>query len=359
MRSGAFSLVTLLCAFLPATLAKQKVLLYSRTAGYRHASIPDAIKAIEKLGKKHDFKTVSSEDASQFERKGWLNQFDALVFISVSGEALSKKGEVNMMKYIEDGGGYLGIHEACDALYHSPWYGRLVGAYFDYHPYLQSFTLDVQTHDHPSTSFLNKTWTVTDEVYSFNSNPRHLGKKVVLTVNPLSYKDPGGDSTKELASVQGAEHPIAWYKEANLLTEAASKAGGGVDDTSATPHNQRGTGGDGRAFYTSLGHTKSSWTDDIFLDHIHGALSWVLASPSIQSNNASLSSSAPGSAFIKSSISSSSGSTIAISAVAPSSSSSGNWSDVGFSSASTSSSSPGLAMLLSLSVLFTAAVLQP
>lgn len=145
--------------------AKQKVLLYSRTAGFRHDSIPDAIDALEKLGKQHDFDTVSSENQDHFEDDNWLYQFDALVFVSVSGEALSKKGEVNMMKYIQDGGGYMGIHEACDALYHSPWYGRLVGAYFNYHPYMQEFTLDIQTHDHPSTSFLNKTWTVKDEVY--------------------------------------------------------------------------------------------------------------------------------------------------------------------------------------------------
>lgn len=277
-----------------AAAAQQKVLLYSRTAGFRHDSIPNAIAAIEKLGKKHNFETVSSEDPLKFEKKGWLKQFDALVFISVSGEALTKEGEVNMMKYIENGGGYFGIHEACDALYHSPWYGRLVGAYFNYHPYLQEFTMDVQSHDNPSTSFLNKTWSVTDEVYAFNSDPRKVGKQVVLTVNPDSYKDPG-NSIKVLAAEEGAKHPIAWYKEGGLLDPPAHHLGEGMDDISSTPKNQRGTGGPGRAYYTALGHTKACWTNDVFLQHIQGALQWVLESPTIRSNNASLPSKAPGS----------------------------------------------------------------
>jgi type 1 glutamine amidotransferase len=297
-------LCTLLSSFARLILGKQKVLLYSRTAGFRHASIPNALAALKALGKEYDFDTVSSEDESKFESQSWLNQFDALVFVSVSGEALTKKGEVNMMKYIENGGGYMGIHEACDALYHSPWYGRLVGAYFDYHPYLQPFTLDVATHDNPSTSFLNKTWRVLDEVYNFNSNPLKVGKTVVLTANPKSWNDPGG-SIAELAHTEGVHHPIAWYEEGDLLTPPNRKVGGGMDDSASTPKNQRGTGGNGRSFYTALGHTKACWTDDTFLQHIYGALSWVLESPSIRSNNDSLPSTSPGSDYISNGTSSS------------------------------------------------------
>lgn len=305
-------LISILFTTKAAAAAQQRVLLYSRTQGYRHASIPNAIAALKKLGKQHNFSTYSTEDPEKFEKKNWLNQFDALVFISVSGQALTTKGEMNLIKYIEAGGGYFGIHEACDAMYHMPAYGRLVGAYFDYHPYLQEFTLDVQTHDNPSTSFLNKTWTVTDEVYSFNSNPKKLGKTVVLTADSSSYKDPGGESKKELASEEGAEHPIAWYKEGGLFdqpdTKVANLIAGTVMDTKKTPKYLRASGGDGRAFYTALGHTKACWTEPIFLQHIYGALSWVLASNSIRYNNASLPSTAPGSAPPSSLVASSSNS---------------------------------------------------
>jgi type 1 glutamine amidotransferase len=294
MKSRLALAILLLLSFTTYITATQKVLLYSRTAGFRHESIPNAIAALEKLGKQHNFTTVSTENPKHFEKPNWLNQFDALVFISVSGQALTSKGEVNMMKYIENGGGYFGIHEACDALYKAPWYGRLVGAYFDYHPYIQHFTLDVD-HDHPSTSFLNDTWDVYDEVYSFNSDPRKVGKTVVLTVNPHSYKDPGGDTTKELAAAEGSKHPIAWYKEGSLLDQPSKHVGGGVDDKHSTPKNQRGKGGPGRSYYTALGHTKACWKDDVFLQHIQGALGWVLESPSIRSNKASLPSTAAGS----------------------------------------------------------------
>lgn len=91
--------------------ARQKVLLYSRTAGYRHPSIPNAIAALEKLGQEHSFDTVHTENQEKFESQDWLDQFDAVVFVSASGEALNSKGITNFRKYIENGGGYFGIHE--------------------------------------------------------------------------------------------------------------------------------------------------------------------------------------------------------------------------------------------------------
>lgn len=291
-------MVTAMLHVLPAD-AKQRVLLYSRTAGFRHASIPNAIEAFERLGKKNDVHMFNTEDESHFEDEEWVNNWDAIVFVSVSGTALNDKGAVNLMKYIENGGGFMGVHEACDAMYKSPWYGRLLGAYFDYHPYIQHFTVDVDSHDHPSTSFLGKTWEVYDEVYTFNSDPRKLGKKVIMTADPHSYKDPTGPGISALRAVEG-KHPIAWYKEGGLLDEPSTNLGGGVMDKKSTPKNQRGTGGDGRAFYTALGHTKSCWEEDDMVKHVWGGLKWVLDSPTIRSNNASLPSSAPGTSFVAS-----------------------------------------------------------
>lgn len=278
-------------------LAKQRVLIYTKTAGFRHASIPDGIKAFEKLGDENDVHMYNTEDEDKFEDEDWVNGWDAMVFLSVSGTIFNSQGAVNMMKYIENGGGYMGVHEACDAMYKSPWYGRLVGAYFDYHPYIQRFTLDVQTHDHPSTSFLNDTWSVYDEVYTFNSDPRDLGKKVVLTADSKTFKDPTGPGLKILRKTEGV-HPIAWYAEGGLLDEPEKNIGGGVMDTHKTPKNQRGSGGPGRAFYTGLGHTHSCWEKDDMVQHVWGGLKWVLDSPTIRSNNASLPASAPGTDYI-------------------------------------------------------------
>lgn len=292
----AAAFVALHLAAVPVT-AKQRVLLYSRTAGFRHASIPNAIKAFKKLGEQHGFSTHHSEDEDTFENATHLYKYDALVFVSVSGQALSKKGEGNMRRYIENGGGFMGIHEACDAMYHTPWYGRLLGAYFDYHPYLQRFTLNIETKDHPSTSFLSgNTWRVRDEVYTFNSDPRDVGKTVVLTADSSSYKDPTGPSVSHLRHTEG-RHPIAWYEESDLLTAPSKHLGSGMDDKKSTKKSHRGTGGGGRAFYSGLGHTKKSWKDDDMLAHMYGGLRWVLDSPTIRSNNASLSDDLPGSDF--------------------------------------------------------------
>ncbi|PWN93784.1 class I glutamine amidotransferase-like protein [Acaromyces ingoldii] len=277
--------------------ARQKVLLYSRTAGYRHPSIPNAIAALEKLGQEHSFDTVHTENQEKFESQDWLDQFDAVVFVSASGEALNSKGITNFRKYIENGGGYFGIHEATDCLSKTPWYARLVGALFNNHPFIQKFTVNVVDPTHPSATGLPEAWEVYDEAYNFLSNPSELDKTYVLTADQSTIKE-NDQSVSDLHQFEGKVHPIAWYKEGDLLTAPTKHIGGGVDNIKHIPKKQRGTGGDGRAYYTALGHTKACWTDDVFLGHILGAMQWVLASPSIKSNNDTLPSSAPGSSFI-------------------------------------------------------------
>jgi hypothetical protein len=142
-----------------------------------------------------------------------------------------------------------------------------------------------------------KHWDVFGEVYHFSSDPRALNHEVVLTVDPSSYIS--NDATrKELNAIQGAPHPIAWYKEGNLLTAPKGSVGGGVDDKPDTKRSQRGTGGDGRSFYTALGHTSASFRDADMLNHILGGLQWVLASPSIRSASADAPPTAPGTRYV-------------------------------------------------------------
>ncbi|PWN53106.1 class I glutamine amidotransferase-like protein, partial [Violaceomyces palustris] len=268
--------------------AKKKVLLYSRTEGFRHYSIPTAIKIIRSLGKnnKPGWQSFATEDASKFEKKGWLEQFDAIVFVSVSGKALSHEGAENMRKYIQKGGGYMGIHEACDALHDYSWYGRLVGGFFDYHPEICHAKLRIEDHSHPSVAHLGSTWEVYDEMYNFLSNPTDVGKKLVLSADDNSYPDPV-NSIAYRARLQGSPHPIAWYKEGHQLNHNPHrKLGGGLDPTRAERKaGQAGSGGDGRSFYTALGHTNKIWHQKDFQEHVLGALQWVLESPSLRSND--------------------------------------------------------------------------
>ncbi|PWZ02486.1 class I glutamine amidotransferase-like protein [Testicularia cyperi] len=280
--------------------AKKKILIYSYTQGFRHYSIPTAVQTVRSLGENNSpgYDSVHSEDPSDFEEEGFLDQFDALVFISVSGKALSKKGAGALRRYIEAGGGYVGVHEACDALYEQKWYGRLVGAYFNYHPQITHATLNVVNHSHPSVAHLGDTWKVYEEMYNFNSDPSKYGKQYVLTADEDSYADPV-ETKAQRASEQGSPHPIAWWSEGGQLDyNPHVKVGGGTDPTKAQIRaGTEGNGGEGRMFYTGLGHTNAIWKDEDMQSHILGAIQWVLESPTLRSNNLGAPSTAVGSDY--------------------------------------------------------------
>lgn len=91
-------LALLATSSLSLVLAKQKVLIYTRTDGFRHDSIPTSIDVIEKLGKDNGFDTVATEDKDKFNDYDWVAQFDALMFVSASGDFLGTKGAANMRK---------------------------------------------------------------------------------------------------------------------------------------------------------------------------------------------------------------------------------------------------------------------
>ncbi|SNX86174.1 uncharacterized protein MEPE_04883 [Melanopsichium pennsylvanicum] len=306
MISTRRTLSTLTCAALVVVLsvlpwsvsANKKMLIYTYTQGFHHYSIPTATKVVQQLAKDANIDTVHSDDPNDFEKKNWLSQFDMLMFISVSGKALSDDGAEAMRQYIEAGGGYLGVHEACDALYEHHWYGRLVGAYFNYHPQITHATLNIINRTHPATEHLNSTWRVYDEMYNFDSDPSKWDKQYLITADESSYNDPV-ETKAQRASEQGSPHPIAWWKEGNQLKyNAHVKVGGGTDPTKAEIRSgTAGTGGPGRSFYTALGHTNAMWNDQDFQLHIMGAVSWLMNSPVLRSCSANPSQDAVGSDY--------------------------------------------------------------
>lgn len=189
---------------------------------------------------------MHSEDATIFDDDR-LSGFAAVVFLSTSGDILNQSQQEAFERYIEDGGGFVGIHAASDTEYQWPWYGRLVGAYFANHPLVRDFidchcfTADVhRVGIHPSTERLPTVWSHRDEWYNFRQAP--VGVDVLLTVDESTYA--GGE--------MGADHPVSWAHEAL----------------------------GGRAFYTALGHTPESYGDDRFRRHLLGALRWVVAGAS-------------------------------------------------------------------------------
>ncbi|NNM01114.1 MAG: PKD domain-containing protein, partial [Gammaproteobacteria bacterium] len=212
------------------------VLVFSKTAGFRHGSIGAGIAAIQDLAAANDFGVTATEDASQFTLAN-LGTYDAVIFLNTTGNILDAAQKAAFEQYIQAGGGFVGIHSASDTEYSWPWYAGLIGAYFRGHP-PGTPNADVLVLDraHPSTSFLPRRWNRTDEWYNFRTNPR--GDVHVLgVVDEDSYS--GG--------TMGQDHPIMWC------------------------HDYDG----GRAWYTAMGHTSGSYSEPQFRQHILEGIKWA------------------------------------------------------------------------------------
>jgi type 1 glutamine amidotransferase len=215
------------------------VLVFTKTAGFRHDSIPAGIAAIKALGAEHRVEVDASETASVFTDDG-LAKYRVVVFLNTTGAVLDADQHAAFERFIRRGGGFVGVHSATDTEYEWPWYGKLIGAYFRNHPAIQSATLKVVDATHVSTKHLPAQWTRTDEWYNFRSAPGPE-VSVLMRIDESTYS--GGN--------MGASHPMAWY------------------------HTYDG----GRAWYTALGHTIETYSDPLFLRHLWGGIAWAAAMP--------------------------------------------------------------------------------
>jgi type 1 glutamine amidotransferase len=214
----------------------ERVLVFSKTAGFRHDSIPDGIATIKQLGAANGFTVDATEDAGAFTGAN-LRRYDAVVFMSTTGDVLDDTQQAAFEGYIRHGGAYVGVHSAADTEYDWAFYGGLAGAYFQNHPAIQPARVTVEDRGNPSTSHLAETWNRTDEWYNYRSNPRERAH-VLTSLDETSYT--GG--------TMNGDHPIAWCQ------------------------NYQG----GRAFYTGGGHTKESYTDPAFRQHLLGGIRWAI-----------------------------------------------------------------------------------
>ncbi len=232
-----FACLLLCCALqLAYAAAPPKVLVFSRTRGFRHDAIPVGKIALLKLGAENNFVVDTTEDAAVFTDQN-LQQYQAVIFLHTTGDVLDSAQQLAFQHYIERGGGYVGIHAATDTEYDWPWYGKLAGAYFVSHPAQQEAVLHVaDRHRSEATRALPDEWKRKDEWYNFRDIQPDL--HILLTIDEKTYT--GG--------INGAMHPMAWY------------------------HAYDG----GRAFYTELGHTKESYYDPLYLGHLLGGINYAL-----------------------------------------------------------------------------------
>jgi cytochrome c len=233
--TAALSLIVFVACKPAAPTGPVRVLVFSKTSGYRHESIEAGKKALVQMGAANGFGVDLTEDASRITEDS-LKQYAAVLFLSPTGNVLDRAQEVDLQRYIQAGGGYVGIHAASDAEYEWHWYGRLVGGYFTSHPATQPATLRIVDTKHGSTAHLPAEWKRTDEWYNFKALQPDL--HVLVEIDEKSYT--GGTN--------GAKHPMSWY------------------------HDFDG----GRAWYTELGHTVESYSDSLFLKHVLGGIQYAI-----------------------------------------------------------------------------------
>jgi putative membrane-bound dehydrogenase-like protein len=228
-----------------------RVLVYTVSAGFVHDVVkresPDKPSIVEQalteLGRDTgDFEVVLSRDAADFTPEN-LKRF-GLVFFYTTGDLPFTKAERDaLFDFVKRGGAFAGAHCATDTFYQLPEYGEMIGAYFDGHPWHEKVKVRVEDRDHPATKHLGESFEITDEIYQFKAPYDRSKLHVLLSLDPSAL-----DLKKDGIHRADRDFAIAWCKEF----------------------------GQGRVFYTALGHQPEVWKDARFLKLIDGGFRWAM-----------------------------------------------------------------------------------
>jgi type 1 glutamine amidotransferase len=242
--------------FLPAIaqqpdkkLKGKQVLIFTKNGkGYVHENIPSSIAALQKLGIENGFTTDTTTNSALFTDEN-LKKYDVVIFSNTNNDVFdTEEQKVAFMRYIQAGGGFMGIHSASGTERKWKWFKLMLGATFLRHPPFQPFTVHVLDKKHPAVKNLATEWKTNDECYYFKElNP---SVKVLLVSNISSIKEQ--DTVKNVKpDVFGNRYPAAWCHEFD----------------------------GGRSFYTALGHSKEDYSNATYLAHILEGLKWVTDKP--------------------------------------------------------------------------------
>lgn len=234
---------------LPADLKRPAILVFSKTNGFRHEeAIPAANAMFAQVAKEKGWGHFQTENGATFSPE-ILARFDAVVFNNVSGDVFTPGQRAAFKSFLENGGGFVGIHGAGgDMEYDWRWYvEELIGAQFTQHtmsPQFQEATVIVEDKAHPATAGLPASWKRTEELYSFEKSPRSKGYGILVTVDEKSYK-PEGMFGADLR--MGADHPMVWW-------HCVQK---------------------GRALYSAFGHRAEAYSEPEYRALLTNATGWA------------------------------------------------------------------------------------
>lgn len=261
-----------------------KVLVFSKTVGYRHANIEAGLAALQQLGKAEGFVVEATEDSTFFTEEK-LKDYATVVFLNTSGDVLNNWQQADFQRFVEAGGGFVGIHSAAGTENDWKWYGKLVGAYYDEFSEVQNATVKVADAAHPVNKNMPASWSAADEWYSFKPVPPN--DKVYVTGAKGNYTHSTTDSSeaninvpKELRWTYDHEQPFLSENVKVLLTVEGVKAEKKPDlpPPSSKPYPiswcQEYEGG--RSFFTGLGHTEEEFSEKNFLNHLLGGIKWAI-----------------------------------------------------------------------------------
>jgi uncharacterized protein len=235
---------------LPTDIKRPAILVFSKTNGFRHEeAIPAANAFFADTAKANGWGYFQTENGAAF-NTDILAKFDAVVFNNVSGDVFTPDQRAALKSYVENGGGFVGIHGAGgDMSYAWNWYvNDLIGAQFIGHPLgpqFQKANVHIEDTSHPATTGLSAIWSRTDEWYSFKTSPRTKGYNILATLDEASYspKGPFGQNLK-----MGKDHPIIWWH----------------------------CTGKGRTLYSAIGHNASAYAEPEYRATLAGAVKWAL-----------------------------------------------------------------------------------
>jgi len=221
------------------------LLVFTKTTDYYHEATPNAVKAFYNIAKENQWGITITKEATLF-RDEILNNYDVVVFLLTGGDVFNNEQKLVFQRFIEAGGGFVGVHSATTTEYDWPWFGNLVGAYFTAHPPVQSGKLIIENKNHPSTRhFAEDSLTWKDEWYSFDKNPREQ-VEVLMSIDESSYNI-DDNPWFEGADLRMDDHPIAWCREYD----------------------------GGRSFQTALGHLPEHYDQQVFRKHLIGGVIWA------------------------------------------------------------------------------------
>lgn len=225
-----------------AAQAPRQVLYFTLSAGFRHDVLPESERILRELGQRSGrFEVTVSQDPSLLTATG-LAKYDALVFYTTGELPIDATQKQALLDFVEGGKGFVGVHSATDTFYEWPAYGRMLGGYFDKHPWHEEVTVRVEDRDHPATAHLPPAFGLNDEIYQFRDWSR-ADVHVLLSLDTTSVDLAAPDVHRT-----DGDFALAWTRRQ----------------------------GSGRVFYTALGHRSEVWNDPRFQQLLVGGLLWSM-----------------------------------------------------------------------------------